>query len=167
MKDAEAMGSDDQPFVSEASPSRNFLHFVGFPLVDPVQSSMVRCAVTWMCSWRHICLNPTLADEMGLVSKRSLSSLLSATTAIFLDLGPHFVVVLKTTLQNQVRELTNWTTGLQYCYAQGDEGRRIVAFLLAIRNSGCFHEPVQYPDVSTSGDRYAVLALSPVLSTAP
>ena len=46
LKDGEAMGSDDQPFVFEASPSCKFLLPSIFTCADPFQSSMGRCAVT-------------------------------------------------------------------------------------------------------------------------
>ena len=89
------------------------------------------------------------------LSKRSLSLLLSSTIAMFLDPGP-YLIVLKSTFQNCVREFTNWTTGLDIVALMEtkDEGAEIIStpflpFLLAIRNFRGFHEPVPNPNMST------------------
>ena len=69
LKDGEAIGSDDQPFVSEASPSCKVFARRRFPpcLSCAVSNGQMRGYqsqdLRWMISLRHIRL---LADDMGL-----------------------------------------------------------------------------------------------------
>jgi len=81
------------------------------------------------------------------------------------------LVVPKLTFQNWTCEFVNWTTGLLYCHAYGDErrtsGYRLPHFLstplsplfLLSGDDGCIHAPVPHPDVSTSGEWHHLFPL--------
>jgi len=129
------MGSDDQPFVFEASPSCEFLHFVVFSLCSSlaVINGQMRGyqlqGLNWMVSLHHNGLNGILADEMGLGKTLQTISFL-AYLKHYRDIsGPHLVVVPKSTLQNWAREFANWTPDFNIVTLTGtkDERAEIIA----------------------------------------
>ncbi|KIM38257.1 hypothetical protein M413DRAFT_447993 [Hebeloma cylindrosporum] len=119
LKEGEAMGSDDQPFVFEASPSFINGQMRGYQLQG----------LNWMVSLHHNGLNGILADEMGLGKTLQTISFL-AYLKHYRDIsGPHLVVVPKSTLQNWAREFANWTPDFNIVTLTGtkDERAEIIA----------------------------------------
>ncbi|KAH9926444.1 SNF2 family DNA-dependent ATPase [Fomitopsis serialis] len=109
-----AADGDDQPFVFEESPS----YVKG--KMRPYQLQ----GLNWMVSLHHNGLNGILADEMGLGKTLQTISFLGYLKHYRNTVGPHLVVVPKSTLQNWSREFERWTPDVNTVLLTGSKEER-------------------------------------------
>ncbi|KAG8807000.1 hypothetical protein FRC19_006924, partial [Serendipita sp. 401] len=106
---------DDQPFVFEQSPS----YIKG----GEMRQYQIQ-GLNWMVSLHANGLNGILADEMGLGKTLQTISFLGYLKHIKGNVGPHLIVVPKTTLQNWAREFAQWVPDFDIVVLTGTKEER-------------------------------------------
>ncbi|KAG2134024.1 SNF2 family N-terminal domain-containing protein [Suillus bovinus] len=109
-----AADGDDQPYVFEESPS----------YINGTMRTYQLQGLNWMVSLHHNGLNGILADEMGLGKTLQTISFLSYLKHYRDTLGPHLIVVPKSTLQNWAREFGQWTPDVNVVVLTGSKEER-------------------------------------------
>ncbi|CAG7853641.1 SWI/SNF-related matrix-associated actin-dependent regulator of chromatin subfamily A member 5; AltName: Full=Sucrose nonfermenting protein 2 homolog; Short=mSnf2h [Serendipita indica DSM 11827] len=110
-----AEDDDDQPFVFEQSPA--------YVKGGEMRQYQIQ-GLNWMVSLHQNGLNGILADEMGLGKTLQTISFLGYLKHLKGIVGPHLIVVPKTTLQNWAREFAHWVPDFDVVVLTGSKDER-------------------------------------------
>ncbi|KIY43532.1 hypothetical protein FISHEDRAFT_53398 [Fistulina hepatica ATCC 64428] len=127
LKDTQQLDSgEDQPIQFTESP----------PFITGTMRPYQVQGLNWMVSLHHNGLNGILADEMGLGKTLQTISFLSYLRHHKDIVGPHLVVVPKSTLQNWHREFEKWSQDINIVVLTGtkEERQEIITNRLLTQN---------------------------------